>query len=463
MCNACLLDVSPEPSATGTAIGRGPGATPSFIRLPFHRHPSTFHAGAGTKRCLEPNGLAVHAPFPPDACSRRTAAPLRPLSSEPFRGYAVEHVSGLAWVPPCVSMIRGVLSPGPDGTGTSRIRAGSGQDSTRPIVGRNVDAEPWSRRTSQHRFIRCRPPVAPLLRCAVIKDHETIDVFIGVDVGKFNHHAVALNRAGKPLLNKALPQDEAKLNALIKSLTKHGNCSWPSSTSRPRSAPWPLRSPGTWAFRSPTCPAWPCGVSLISTRARPRPTPATRSSSPTPPALCPTPCAPSRSRRPRSPSSASSPDSTTTSANSHRDLPTGSAGCSPRPSLPGTGTRQAPRPRGHGRAAGQIPHAGGPAPGRGSPHRCPAAQARTAGLEDLRPGTSSPRWPPRPWSFPAPTRQESSFPTSPACVVQTRQPAPRPGPGLEESPGPTRFTCVLDSMPGVGFRTQAMKILTSRR
>ncbi|MBP2388244.1 hypothetical protein JOF47_003755 [Paeniglutamicibacter kerguelensis] len=31
----------------------------------------------------------------------------------------------------------------------------------------------------------------------MIKDHETIDVFIGVDVGKSNHHAVALNRAGK--------------------------------------------------------------------------------------------------------------------------------------------------------------------------------------------------------------------------------------------------------------------------
>ncbi|MBP2385405.1 IS110 family transposase [Paeniglutamicibacter kerguelensis] len=56
----------------------------------------------------------------------------------------------------------------------------------------------------------------------MIKDHETIDVFIGVDVGKSNHHAVALNRAGKKLLDKALPQDEAKLNALIKSLSKHG-------------------------------------------------------------------------------------------------------------------------------------------------------------------------------------------------------------------------------------------------
>ncbi len=56
----------------------------------------------------------------------------------------------------------------------------------------------------------------------MIQNHETIDVFIGVDVGKTDHHAVALNRAGKKLLDKALPQDEAKLKNLIKSLAKHG-------------------------------------------------------------------------------------------------------------------------------------------------------------------------------------------------------------------------------------------------
>ncbi len=56
----------------------------------------------------------------------------------------------------------------------------------------------------------------------MIKDHHLVDVFIGVDVGKTNHHAVALNREGKKLLDKALPQDEAKLRAIIDSLTKHG-------------------------------------------------------------------------------------------------------------------------------------------------------------------------------------------------------------------------------------------------
>lgn len=56
----------------------------------------------------------------------------------------------------------------------------------------------------------------------MIQNHESIDVFIGVDVGKTNHHAVAMNRAGKKLFDKALPQDETKLNALISSLAKRG-------------------------------------------------------------------------------------------------------------------------------------------------------------------------------------------------------------------------------------------------
>lgn len=57
---------------------------------------------------------------------------------------------------------------------------------------------------------------------ALINNHELIDVFIGVDVGKTDHHAVALNREGKKLLDKALPQDEAKLKEIIRSLAKHG-------------------------------------------------------------------------------------------------------------------------------------------------------------------------------------------------------------------------------------------------
>ena len=43
----------------------------------------------------------------------------------------------------------------------------------------------------------------------------TIDVFIGVDVGKGHHDAVALDRAGKRLLDRALPNGEAQLKMLV--------------------------------------------------------------------------------------------------------------------------------------------------------------------------------------------------------------------------------------------------------
>ncbi|GAA1486921.1 IS110 family transposase [Brachybacterium fresconis] len=53
-------------------------------------------------------------------------------------------------------------------------------------------------------------------------EHDTVDVFIGIDVGKTDHHAVAIDRTGKKLLDKPLPQDEAKLRALINKVTGHG-------------------------------------------------------------------------------------------------------------------------------------------------------------------------------------------------------------------------------------------------
>ena len=56
----------------------------------------------------------------------------------------------------------------------------------------------------------------------MIKGHEDVDIFIGVDVGKSNHHAVAIDRAGKKLLDRALPQDEAKLRAIIKAVAGKG-------------------------------------------------------------------------------------------------------------------------------------------------------------------------------------------------------------------------------------------------
>jgi len=40
-------------------------------------------------------------------------------------------------------------------------------------------------------------------------------VFLGIDVGKTDHRAVALDRTGKKLLDKPLPQDEAKLRSTL--------------------------------------------------------------------------------------------------------------------------------------------------------------------------------------------------------------------------------------------------------
>ena len=56
----------------------------------------------------------------------------------------------------------------------------------------------------------------------MIENYDSVDVFIGVDVGKSEHHAVALDRAGKRLYDKALPNDEAKLRAVIRKLKLRG-------------------------------------------------------------------------------------------------------------------------------------------------------------------------------------------------------------------------------------------------
>ncbi|WP_241984400.1 IS110 family transposase [Cryobacterium sp. Hb1] len=52
----------------------------------------------------------------------------------------------------------------------------------------------------------------------MIENYDSVDVFIGVDVGKSEHHAVALDRSRKRLYDKALPNDEARLRAVIQKL-----------------------------------------------------------------------------------------------------------------------------------------------------------------------------------------------------------------------------------------------------
>ncbi len=56
----------------------------------------------------------------------------------------------------------------------------------------------------------------------MIPDHQHVDVFVGLDVSKCDHHAVALDRAGKVLYDRALPDDEAKLRAILADLATRG-------------------------------------------------------------------------------------------------------------------------------------------------------------------------------------------------------------------------------------------------
>ena len=71
--------------------------------------------------------------------------------------------------------------------------------------------------TSQHRQSQHELPGV-----IMILEKENIDVFLGLDVGKTGHHAVALNRAGKKLYDKALPQDETKIRDVLANLAGHG-------------------------------------------------------------------------------------------------------------------------------------------------------------------------------------------------------------------------------------------------
>ncbi len=53
--------------------------------------------------------------------------------------------------------------------------------------------------------------------------NTTTDIWCGIDVGKSEHHACALDANGKKVFDKALPQDEQKLRELFSQLQQHGN------------------------------------------------------------------------------------------------------------------------------------------------------------------------------------------------------------------------------------------------
>ena len=51
---------------------------------------------------------------------------------------------------------------------------------------------------------------------------EGFGVYCGLDVGKSEHHAAALNTAGERVFDKPLPQDEERLRELFTNLQQHG-------------------------------------------------------------------------------------------------------------------------------------------------------------------------------------------------------------------------------------------------
>lgn len=53
-------------------------------------------------------------------------------------------------------------------------------------------------------------------------DQESIAVFVGLDVGKERHYAVAVDGSGRQLLRRSLPNDEGQLRTILTALGQHG-------------------------------------------------------------------------------------------------------------------------------------------------------------------------------------------------------------------------------------------------
>lgn len=56
----------------------------------------------------------------------------------------------------------------------------------------------------------------------MIESYVSVDVFVGVDVGKGGHHVVALNWARKGLFDMAILNDEGKLRVVCQKLKQSG-------------------------------------------------------------------------------------------------------------------------------------------------------------------------------------------------------------------------------------------------
>lgn len=103
--------------------------------------------------------------------------------------------------------------------------------------------------------------------------NDDIDVWLGLDVGKQSHHACALDRHGKRIVDKPLGQDEAQIRELLACLGGHGNVllvvdqpntigSLPLAVARDMGVPW-ATCRGRRCARPPSC----CPATRRRTRA----------------------------------------------------------------------------------------------------------------------------------------------------------------------------------------------------
>ena len=55
-----------------------------------------------------------------------------------------------------------------------------------------------------------------------MSQEHSIDIFLGLDVGKSEHHARALDHGGNKLFDKPLPQLESDLAGVFRQLQEYG-------------------------------------------------------------------------------------------------------------------------------------------------------------------------------------------------------------------------------------------------
>ncbi len=66
-------------------------------------------------------------------------------------------------------------------------------------------------------------------------NHDSeIDIYLGLDVGKGEHHGIALTPAGKKAFDKPMPNSESRLRELSRSRRPSSATCWSWWTSRPR-------------------------------------------------------------------------------------------------------------------------------------------------------------------------------------------------------------------------------------